>query len=287
MKSISKKKNKLIFGIACLFLIVFSGCSERRPPNVLDEDKMVSLMVDMQLAEAYATQFSSSRNDIKMELGKRVLAKHGVSEETLDTTLAWYGRNLDEYTELFEKIDKEILNKRRQFSETSVEYSAQENNLWPYPRHLVVSPLSANDGVIFSIENPGVQKGEVVRMTFALPNAASGKGTLGVEYEDGTGETILNSFNAKKRYEIELQSDTAKKIARLYGFTIFKERNTFPIYIDSVALTVHPIDSTEYRQKRRSQKKYGAPKERERIIISKDTVKNDSISDQVILNPTN
>ena len=76
-----------------MFLGLFASCS--RPSNVLSEKKMVDLLVDMELSEAYVnTQGGISTSEDRVNMGKRVLEIHKVSEETLDTTLAWYGRNL-------------------------------------------------------------------------------------------------------------------------------------------------------------------------------------------------
>lgn len=272
------RKNKsdiLEFLFLCCVSITFFSCGGR-PSNVLDEDEMVDLMVDMELAEAYVAQQSSPNPDYRVEIGQRVLAAHGVSEETLDTTLAWYGRNIDDYTSLFEKIDREIEIRRLKYTDQTVE-KFDVNNLWSYSTHIVISPLSGSDVFTFSLDNPEIEKGEIVKFSFYMANPTNVKGSIGVDYSDGSGETLQTNFSGKNKLEMLFQSDTVKQIARLYGAMLFKDRNSFPLYIDSISISLHPIDSTEYRQKKRSQKVYGVLQPR-RIEKKEENLDVDSIS---------
>ena len=110
-KSISRF---FICGAAIFSASIFLGC-DRRPKEVLSERKWSAFMADMQLAEAClnSSAVSVHSRDGRLELGRSVLAAHGVTQEQLDTTLAWYGRNIDNYSELFEKVDKEIVARRK------------------------------------------------------------------------------------------------------------------------------------------------------------------------------
>lgn len=275
-----KKKTKggfdNILKIFVIILMMINVACGDRPRVVLDEKKMVALMVDMEIAEAYAQENGLTTKE-KNEIGKRVLASHNVSEERLDTTLVWYGKNLDEYTKLFEKIDKELEKRKFRYSENPFENIANATNLWPYQRDVMITKKGDNDGLVFSFRDPMIEKGEIIKLTFALPARNSGKGILGVEYIDGSGEALSSNFNHKSHVEIELQSDTSKTVARLYGSLLFKERETFPVYIDSISLNLQPMDSTSYRLKKRNQKAYGMKREKPKPL-KKEAFGQDSIS---------
>ena len=283
-KSCIKESRKKI-PIILLGFIALVSCS-KRPANVLSEDKMVDLMADMAIAESYVSQQPGTSGQERVEMGERVLEIHGVKPETLDTTLAWYGRNLDEYTQLFERVDKEINKRRLKYSDIPVENLADANNLWPFSKHLLVSELSGGNSFVFSIPSPVMGLGDIVRLSFTMANPTSLKGILGVEYDDGTGESILTTYSGKSRFEIDLQSDTAKAVARLYGILDFKEIEKLPVYIDSVSITLQPIDSTTYRQKMRSQKHYDLLRPRKIEVVKKDTIASDTIplSDSLRIN---
>lgn len=236
--------------------LALSSCSDR-PSNVLDEDDMVDLMVDMELAEAYYEQDSrSSSADDRIEFGKRVLQKHGVSAETLDTTLAWYGRNLDEYTELFAKVDKKIEKRKKKLMEVpgQEERPKSETDLWIFSSHIMLSELSGQNLYSFSIPNVDLNKGDKLKFSFYLPNSVGLKTTLGVEYADGFGEAEVNNSTSGKSIEMELQTDTAREVKRVFGWLNLKESTNYPVFIDSLALKTMQMDSATYMSSRRSQK---------------------------------
>ena len=253
------------------------SCGDR-PSYVLGEDKMVSLMADMEIAEAYSNQQTGGRTTKqKIELGRSVLAAHGVTPEELDTTLAWYGRNLDEYSKLFEKVDKEILKRKERYVEKDFDTEKLADNIWPYSNHLILSPLSGQDALVISLGEPPVNGGEKLNLSFSLPNRTNMKGLLGVDYSDGTSESINSVFNGKAKVEMNLQIDTAKTVSRMFGVFSVKDKKDLPLYIDSLKITTLPFDTIEYRQKKRTQKNYGILLPKPRTIEIKDSILQDSI----------
>lgn len=217
---------------------------------------MVNLMADMEIAEAYVNTQSSVNSSDREIIGRRVMMTHGVSEETLDTTLAWYGRNMDEYYELFDKVDKEIAKRQKQYTELPDKTQKGTDNLWGYGEHIVISPLSGYESFNFNIIHPEIEKGEIVKLSFYLPNSENLKGTLGVEYNDGFGETVSSNFS-KNKSTMELYTDSTKTVSRIFGTMALKEKNKLPLYIDSISITGEPIDTLNYRNKRRNQKNFG------------------------------
>lgn len=268
------KLSNCIFILGILIGISLLSCSDR-PSNVLKEDKMVDLLVDMELAEAYVNTQAFSSQD-KEGIGKQVLEAHGVSEETLDTTLAWYGRNMDEYTELFTKVDAEI-EKRKEKYVDHMEVNKESDNLWPYSSHMLISPLSGYEAFVFSLTNPDIEKGEKIKLSFSLPNPTGMKGTLGVEYTDGYGESVVTSFTNKRKVEIELQTDSSKQISRLFGVMNLKDKNAVPLYIDSISINKESLDSLTYRSKKRTQKSFGILRQQKE---PEKTVNQDTLEDK-------
>lgn len=253
--------------------MAFVSCGGR-PRHVLSEDKMVSLMVDMEITEAYVNSQMSSGNKDRVEIGRQVLAKHGVTPEQLDTTLAWYGRNVDKYSALFDKVDKEINKRRLKYTKTPETTLKLSDNLWPYTPHLVMSSFGGYENFTFSFPVTDLAKGNLLKFSYHLPNPTPLKVTFGVEYTDGSGEATVSNFSTKSKSEMMLQTDTSKTVARIYGILNPKEVKVFPLYIDSIALKEEPRDSLDYRTKRRMQKSYGVFPKPMKIEIKekKDTV---------------
>lgn len=276
---------KVIAGVTIgLFGLIASGC-DKRPKNVLSDKEMVEVIADLKLAEAYANSqiHGSGTADKREELAKSVLASHGVTQEELDSTLGWYGRNLDKYSELYEKVDKRLLEKKKKLlkdgEETIVE--TEGDNLWAYEKNGVISTLGNSDGWIISIPDPGLEKGDRIEWNLHLNNSlAQMIGILGVEYEDGTSEAITSNFINRPKIDLSFQTDTGKTVSRVYGSMRVKRTDNLPLYADSIAIKRLPFDSLEF-VRFRSQKKYGYPvritqEDRKRKAIA-DSIRRDSI----------
>lgn len=273
-------KNRFVCSplILILFSLLLFACGDR-PSYVLDEDEMVNLIVDMEIAESYSNmQTGGNRsNKQKVELGRRVLAAHGITPDKLDTSLAWYGRNLDEYSKLFEKVDKELQKRKDLYVENDYEKESDLDNLWPFNQHLIISPLSGHESLIISLLDPPVQSGERLNLSFSLPNRSSMKGLWGVDYSDGTSEAITSTFNNKAKVESSLLTDTAKTVSRIFGVFTVKDKKELPVYIDSLKITTMPFDTLEYRRKKRTQKTYGVMLPKPKPIVQKDSLKTDTV----------
>lgn len=245
----------------CLMSGLLCGCS-KRPRGIISEKKMVRLIADMQLAEAYSNMSDEYMRhpDGKGELGKAVLEAHGISQEQLDTTLSWYGHNLDDYTELYEKVDKEILKRKRKLLDLSNEDMSRqdESNLWEYGNHSMISGLGINDGLILSINNPEIQRGDRLQWSMRVNSPVQFNGVLGVEYEDGTSEAMTTNFTGRDRLEIFCQTDTGKTVRRVYGTMRMRENAVYPIFADSIRIISIPYDSLEYHN-HRGNRHYGIP----------------------------
>ncbi len=274
-------------GIMLLAALTLCGCSNK-PKGTISERKMVRIMADMQLAEAYANTVGMnhySQGEERSDLGKGILEARGVTQEQLDSTLAWYGRNIDDYTELFEKVDKEINSRRKKIMrQTGVDEVVNSADiLWPYASHGVLSTLGNTDAWVLSLESPNLNKGDILEWTLRLSENTQINGVLGVEYDDGTSDAFVQLLTGnRKKYEIRLQTDTSKIVNRIYGSLRLRDNSAKPIYADSIMLRKLPFDSLEYN-KHRSLRHYGAPARIKPKVERKDSVSTDSIKKELRL----
>ena len=92
--------------IAATAFLFASGCV-KRPSKVLSDDEMASLVADLEIAEGYVqTQTLGDRDGDR--LVEYVIEKHGVSREEFDSTMAWYGRNVDVYYDIIPKVEQQL-----------------------------------------------------------------------------------------------------------------------------------------------------------------------------------
>ena len=88
----------------------------KRPSKVLSDDEMASLVADLEIAEGYVqTQTLGDRDGDR--LVEYVIEKHGVSREEFDSTMAWYGRNVDVYYDIIPKVEQQLEQRRRKLPE--------------------------------------------------------------------------------------------------------------------------------------------------------------------------
>lgn len=195
----------------------------------------------MELAEAYMQSHPGANRDA---LVADVVKKHGLSQAEFDSTMAWYGRNLDDYYELYARVDKE-LERRKLSSGGKKGLEHQASDLWPYSRMAMVSPQSALDGFSFSVPTSELKRGEQVEMKMRFRGGASGTSVLGVEYSDGSTSFIHRRLSGSRNLSMKLITDSARNVNRVFG-NLLLDRSSIPLWIDSISMIALPFDSVEY-----------------------------------------
>lgn len=268
------KKFILILAIVGLTL---SGCS-KRPKNILSEDKMVEVMVDLQIAEAYERSGYSNeylQGKERELLGRGVLMHHGVSVEEMDSTLAWYGRNMDEYPKLYKKIDAELNKRQHKYAKAAGESENEGSSadLWPYSRHFVLDNRSLTDGLIVDIPVTEIAPGDKLTWKMIVEGATSKSFTLGVDYDNGTSEVYhVSNSGFDKWSELSLQTDSTLTVSRIFATADFPNP-VRRVLIDSVQLLHYPFNQEDYRKAGFQRKIRPAGR---KIVLPPDTSANSS-----------
>ena len=233
---------------AALALAALAACSGG--DDHLSEGKMADVIADLQIAEAISNsstdfQTDSARNVMRMA----ILEKHGITQEEYDTSLRWYGHNLDKYTKLYERVEKVLAGKERKFMASSEsEKGGKENGmqLWPYSPMAFISPLGNSDAIQFSIPVNDLPKGERLKWKMRLSKTAPVQIMLGVDYADGATSYISQRYSGNTRLEVQLQGDSIRTITRLYGYMRVSRRSDLPVWADSIQLTHLPLAKETY-----------------------------------------
>ena len=274
---------KRYLSICAILALIAGGCS-KRPKGILSEDKMAAVMADIQIAEAY-DRSGDAHDYLKGKdreiLGRGILMHHGVTPEEMDSTLAWYGRNMDEYPKLYKKIDAE-LNKRqlkyaRAAGESDNEGSAAD--LWPYSRHFVVDKNSLTNGIVASIPAIDLQPGSKITWKMSVDGASSRNLTIGVDYSDGSSEIYKQTNRGfEKSVEVSLQTDSLLEVSRIFAIADFEFSNP-RVLIDSVQLNHLPFSRDDYAKHgfQRTVRPAG-----HKIVLPPDTSANSSLVPEAI-----
>lgn len=259
--------------------LVGAGCS-RRPKSVLPEDEMVGIMAEIQIAEAYdrnGEAYGKPYSPDRELLGRGVMKAHGVTPEQMDSTLAWYGRNMDEYAKLYAKVDRRLGEMQRKYARAAGEAlnSEPSADLWPYGRHFSIDGRTLTNGLTAIIQMPDIMPGEKLIWKMRTQGTGQRNVTLGVDYEDGTTELVRTSLNGTEPWtETSIQTDTLLKVNRIFASADF-ERQGARVLIDSLQLIHQPYSEEEYARKGYQRRIFPATRT---TSVPPDTTSNSSLT---------
>lgn len=273
---------KCAFVIPVLVFLSVS-CSDR-PKDILSEDKMLDVMTDLQIAEAYdrsgdsPAEFQGIR---KEKLGLGVLRFHGVTEAEMDSTLAWYGRNMDEYAKLYKKVDERLAKRQQKYAKAAGESENQNQglDLWQYGRHLVIDEHSFTDGIVINIPAEELVPGEKLIWKMRVHGTSSRQMTLGVDYSDGSAAIVRNTaYSSSPWIETVVQTDTLLSPSAIFGVVTFGADHP-RVFVDSIQLLHMPRGSNEI-DRIGLQHRVGSA--RRKTILPSDSTENSSLVEDSI-----
>lgn len=250
---------------------------------------MVAVMTDLQIAEAYersgnANGYLQGRD--RELLGRGVLMKHGVTPEEMDSTLAWYGRNMDEYPKLYKKIDTELRKRQLKYARAAGESETEgsSTDLWPYGRHFNIDDKSLTSGIVASFPVNDLAPGVKLTWKMSVDGATGRMLTLGVDYENGTTELFKKTDRGYDRWvETTLQTDSVLKVSRIFAIADFESSNP-RVFVDSVQLLHHPFDREEYGK--HTFQRVVRPAGHKVILPSDTSVNSSLVPDSITLRPS-
>ncbi len=240
-------KNNSLASLGVLLLLLPS-CSSR-PEGVLDEDNMADLLADLYVGESYtviegSSEISASGLDsVRRVLRQSTLRNHGLTQADFDSTLSWYGHNLERYSEVCEKVIETLERREREAAAMGNDrQAAAGSSLWTGP---VSRRLSESEAMTFELPGKSLKKGERLEWQFKTINQTGPVETfMAVRYADGTTGFQTRSLSSIGVQTVGLQTDTARTISSVYGY--LRSRQAEPLLLDSILLTAQPYNATLY-----------------------------------------
>lgn len=253
--------NRLLPALLLVTLLI-AACT-RVPDTVLPQEEMARLMVDLELADAYATDQrlgTFAADSMRLLLRESVLAKHGVNEAKLDTSMRWYGRNLPELQKVYDRMDSILADSLRALDQlamqASLEASGDTVSLWPLQKSEVLT--NGRQFIVFEIPQDSTwERGDVIEWQFAVHNNARLHpitASIGADYENRSRSIDVQSQRNEKgqsqHIKLLLQLDRQKQACRLFGYIQIPIDSSERVFIDSISLTRTRIVDSEYHQRR-------------------------------------
>ncbi|MCM1331851.1 MAG: DUF4296 domain-containing protein [Bacteroides sp.] len=242
--------------IAIAAVILACVSCDRTPDHVIKPKEMASLLADIHKGEGVVDlQGARYRNDsVKKALKQSIYMRHGVTQEEVDTSLVWYGHNIDVYKEVYEmvikQLEEELNNADIAADGKSVQVSVVGDsvNVWgelPYRRF---SPQNPSDFIRFKFNSDeNWEKGDTYSWKlYANSHILPINWTLCADYSDGSTDYISSKFIGSGWQEIKLYTDTARILRSIYGSVQYMPVKDETTYIDSITLTRTRFSPDEY-----------------------------------------
>ena len=236
------------FGIS-LFLSLFMFACSRAPKGIISEKKMQNLLTDMQLADAIISSdpFNFHNDEDKKALYQSVFDKHRVTEAVYDSSLVWYGKNLDVYMQVYNMALTDVKKKIEEIGFIEPEKNIADNedvvDIWSIDKFREFYPSSLSNSLIFNFKPEGdYAHGSIFVLSMRVMGLIPGMQSpvevrLRAEQHDTT-IVVNNNITSDGTHEMILRTLAVQGVRRVYGYVRFNE-NTVPyhkIYLNDVSM---------------------------------------------------
>lgn len=267
-----------------LFTIALTMLScGRIPDGVMDNDDMAHVIADLQLADAYisANPDQYSNDSCKQALKQSIFKKHGITQRDYDSSLVWYAHNMEDYIRAYDKavgilkkkydkVDKSLKEHeeelpRRDIGEpthntvpTAVarlgrkkhnqDADSDTTDLWQGQRSYTLAQGARRGFITFDVPpDERYQPGDRYQLIYKLMRGGNDfKVSLNVDYSDGTTSQIARGTNSNGWITIDVQSDTTRKVSRIYGYVSYDIKRGHMACVDSLMLMRTHLNKVNY-----------------------------------------
>lgn len=143
-------------GLFFLFAVGIIACTTR-PSGVMSQKKMAKVQEDMQIAEALINNNSNDYMDStqRKALFLGVFKKYKITEAEYDSSLVWYGANVDVYAKVLERVSNDLKKKIDQNDklESVKSTSGDTVDIWKGRRLLTLKSKQPFNGIVFNIDS--------------------------------------------------------------------------------------------------------------------------------------
>ncbi len=235
---------------AITILCLVCGCN-KVPRDVIAPEIMENLLIDIHKAEAYMennySKFQTAAN--KDSVKASVYAKHNVSKADFDTSIIWYGANLEEFIEIYNKVierlqqeDNELLALMNNQTDayTGITRSGDTVNIWNISNHYIFEGNLNNNILTFSVpHDDNFKDGDLFKLKFKIASSDKGlyKPTVVLATKEGRDSTryIKKTIKSLGWDSVELKSE--KTIRMVMGSIFIPASPQWKTtYMDSISL---------------------------------------------------
>ena len=273
----------VLLHISILLTIVMSLVScDRTPSGVMSVNKMGDLIADLQLADAYIDSHISEyeSDSSKLVIKQSVFKKHGITQQDYDSSLVWYAHNMEDYIkahdkavaklkEQYDKLDKNgngsPIRERGEPTNEAIPRNMSKPrgkilrqiganatgdtiDLWQGKRYHMLAQGAKRGFITFDVQPDADYKpGDRYQLAYFLPRGNNEfKVSVNVDYTDGATSQIARGTNSDGWVILDVQSDSARHVRRIYGYVSYDMKRGQTAYVDSLMLLRTHMNKANY-----------------------------------------
>ena len=133
-------------------------------------------------------------------------------------------------------------------SQRQASFNGDTTDLWKGQRFYTLTQGSKRGFITFDVF-PGndSQPGDRFQLAYLLKRGNNEfKVCMSIDYTDGATSQITRSTNSDGWVAIDLQSDTARQVRRIYGYVSYDIKRGHSAYVDSLSLIRSRMDKSNY-----------------------------------------
>jgi hypothetical protein len=241
------KRYFISVGATLAALLMTAACS--RPTAVLDNDRMVAILVDVHKAEGILeVQADQYPSDSAMEwLVQSVLDKHGVTKADYDSSLVWYSTHLREFIRVYNKVrvqvaaEQDSLKALLNMEVTSPAGDTAE--LWRETPYALLDPAHYTGGRVYTVaSDSNFRASDSLAFGFRLMNVPKNShaiATLSLVYDKDSMMTETQVIAAAQHVTLGLRADSTLKLNEVLTSLYIIPSDTgkvTPVVVDSLSL---------------------------------------------------
>ena len=248
---------KSLKATAILSVAAVAAACSHVPSDIIQPHKMALLMADIHTGEAVVDhshrEFAS--DSVKQAFKQSIYMRHGVTSEQVDSSFAWYGRNITYYMDVYDETI-EILEHRliesgnRVAAANALSIAGDSVDVWPNARFITISDRMPSRIITFSFDSDqNWEKGDMYtwRAKF-FHSSEESLWLIGAEYADGTVESINTTVSGDGWKDIKLQTDSTLQPVRVLGYLSVVPKPGTQVRLDSIEMVRKRSNPDDYRR---------------------------------------
>ncbi len=247
-------------------------------------DLIVDIQLADAYIDNHPTDFEDDSS--KLVLKQSIFKKHGITQQDYDSSLVWYAHNMEDYMRAYNQaIEKlqarhEKLNKGekegivptnmtvegpikkgpKHLAESrergsihpkrylSTDTKGDSADLWQGSRYYMLTSGFRRGFITFELTpDANKQPGDRYQLAYKLTRGGNEfKVSLNVDYTDGSTSQMSRGTNSDGWVTVDVQSDTARQVRRIYGYLSYDMKRGHTAYVDSLMLMRTRFNKSNY-----------------------------------------